>query len=54
MNQTLAIRVAAERIEDLYEERAGILEFQAGFVRVDAEIRARIECPAFVEVSHEA
>jgi len=49
MNQTLTERVTAARTEDLYEERAGILEYQAGFSRVDAEIRARIECPVFVE-----
>ena len=46
--KNLANRISAARREDLYEERAGILEFDAGFSRVDAEIRARIEYPAFV------
>jgi hypothetical protein len=33
--------------EDLYafEERAGILGFQAGFSRVEAERRANLQCP---------
>ena len=40
---TLAERIEASRAEDLFEERAGILEHQAGFSRVQAELRARCE-----------
>jgi hypothetical protein len=49
----LAERLEAARAEDLYEERAGILEFMAGFNRVDAEIRARLETPRHVPGSSE-
>jgi hypothetical protein len=44
--KSLMERVTAARQEDLYEERAGILEFDAGMTRVEAEIRARVEYPA--------
>jgi hypothetical protein len=47
MSSTLTYRVMAARIEDLYEERAAIMEFDAGFTHIDAEVRARIEYPAF-------
>jgi hypothetical protein len=50
---SLTERLAIARAEDLYEERAGILEFMAGFNRVDAEIRARLEAPRHVPGSSE-
>ena len=43
--KSLAERVAAARQEDLYEERAAILEYDAGLTRADAEVVARIEYP---------
>ena len=43
---SLAGRHEAVRLRDLFEERAGILEFDGGFNREDAEARARAECPA--------
>lgn len=46
--KTLSERVLAARQGDLYEERAGIIEYMAGFSRIDAETRARIEYPAHV------
>ena len=44
MNRTtLADRNESARLRDLFEERAGILEFQGGFSRVEAETRAQRE-----------
>lgn len=43
--RSLAERVAASRQGDLYEERAAILEYDAGLPRADAEVAARVEYP---------
>ena len=44
---TFAERIEASRAEDLFEERAGILEFDAGFPRSVAETRAHEEVMPF-------